>query len=102
VGRIGGIRLLETFTSKSMRVVRDGQGRHAEGFGLPHQGVDLIGPVEQTVLGVHVEVDELGRHAGFLIGQASSLTRWLILATPSFEVNCSDGSSPPSRGRGRG
>src|SRR2546422_2218700 len=60
--------------------------RHAEALGLLHQGVDLIGPVEQTVLGVNVEVDELGRHAGFLMVSAS-LTRRLILATTSFEVN---------------
>jgi len=33
-----------------------------------------------------VEVDELGRHAGFLMISAS-LTRRLILAMPSFEVN---------------
>src|SRR5207302_8267784 len=71
---------------EEVAVVRDGQGRHAKALGLLHQGVDRIGPVEQTVLGVNVEVDELGRHAGFLMVSAS-LTRRLILATTSFEVN---------------
>jgi hypothetical protein len=52
-------------------VVGDGDGRHAEILGFLDEGVDLVGPVEETVLGVNVEVDELGRHAAFLIFPAS-------------------------------
>jgi hypothetical protein len=55
-------------------MVGDGQGRHAESFGFLDEGVNLVGPVEETVLGVDVEVDELGRHAAFLIVEASSLS----------------------------
>src|SRR2546425_8469042 len=56
-----------------MGVVPGGQGWHSEILRFLHQGVDLIGPVEQTILGVEVKVDELGRHAGFLLSPAKSI-----------------------------
>jgi hypothetical protein len=52
-------------------MVGDGHSRHAELLGFLDEGVDLVGPVEETILGVNVEVDELGRHAAFLIFPAS-------------------------------
>jgi len=45
-------------------VVGDGHGRHPEVLGFLHEGVNLVGPVKQTILGVDVEVNELGRHEG--------------------------------------
>jgi len=52
-------------------MVGDGHGRHAEILGFLDEGIDLVGPVKETVLGVDVEVDELGRQRRFLIAPAS-------------------------------
>jgi hypothetical protein len=73
-------------------VVGNGDGRHAEVLGLLDKGVNLVGPVEETVLGVNVEMDELGRHAAFLIFPASAGERLLILSAPDNEVNPRDGA----------
>ena len=72
----GGGLLVELDGAKEVSVVGNGDGRHAEILGFLDEGVDLVGPVEETVLGVDVEVDKLGRHAGFLLLSAS-------LETPS-------------------
>jgi len=40
---------MEASKPKPMGWFRDGQGGHAEILRFLHQGVDLIGPVEQTV-----------------------------------------------------
>ena len=52
--------VVERHRPEHVAVIGDGQRLHAEPRGLVHEGVDLAGPVEEAVLGVQVEVDELG------------------------------------------
>src|SRR5207244_4102241 len=75
----GGGLLVELDGAEQVAVVGDGHGRHAEGLRFLDQGVNLVGPVEETILSMNVEVDELGRHAGFLLVEASFLS-----ATPFY------------------
>jgi hypothetical protein len=56
-------------------VVRHGDRGHLEGRGLPDEAVDTIGAIKQAVLGVNVEVNELGA------GHAVLKRRWLIIVS---------------------
>ena len=53
--------VVEGDRAEHVAVVGDGQRLHAHARRLLDQLVDVAGPVEQAVLGVEVEVDELGR-----------------------------------------
>ncbi len=57
-GLLGG--QVEVDRAEEIAVIGQGDGREVQVLGLLHQLLELGGPVEQAVLGVHVQVDELG------------------------------------------
>ena len=51
--------------AEEVAVVGDGQGGQLLGLRLLHQGVEPVGPVQQTVLGVKMKVTEIGALQGY-------------------------------------
>jgi hypothetical protein len=47
-------------------MVGDGQGRHPESYSLLKEGVDRIRAVQQAVLGMTMEMNEVGMLHGFV------------------------------------
>jgi hypothetical protein len=60
----GGI--VELNGTEHVAMISEGHGLHAQGGGAVHQAIDPTGAVQQAVVGVDVEMDEIGgggRHA---------------------------------------
>jgi len=58
VGGFRGVKKLDR--AEEIAVISQGYGGHAELFGAGHETVDFAGAVQQAVVGMDVEVDEIG------------------------------------------
>ena len=58
--------LVKLDRAKKISVIGDGQGRHPERNSLLKESIDRVRAVQQTILGVTMEMDEVGMLHGFV------------------------------------
>jgi hypothetical protein len=74
-------------------VVGNGQGRHLQAGGLGHQFVYPAGAVQEAVLGMEVEMDEIGRiHGRMIVGNQFSKKTFRVFAAYFREKIQGEGS----------
>jgi hypothetical protein len=64
--------LIKINGAKEIAMIGHGHGRHAKIFYLLEQGCELVGPIEEAILSVKMEMNELCWHSGSPSGKNSN------------------------------
>jgi hypothetical protein len=72
----------EAWDGKDIAMIRHGDGRHSELVHMLEEPIDATGPIQETVIGMDMKVDEVFLHDGVLkskriLGKAAERSRAL-------------------------